>query len=167
MMKAFVKTALLGSLLFLGSQGAKAQVSVGIEIGAPPLLASLPSGQLPRGRTSFGSMATGIPQMATTIGIPATGPVRPMQALIGWRHIMTATATSAATGMATMAVSNTTTSGTTITIVTTAAITISALGIRLLNRCGGGWNSPSLHSLPRNSLNRAASSAIDVISFRG
>ena len=36
MMKAFVKTALLGSLLFLGSQGARAQVSVGIEIGAPP-----------------------------------------------------------------------------------------------------------------------------------
>jgi len=36
MMKAFVKTALLGSLLFLGAQGAKAQVSVGIEIGAPP-----------------------------------------------------------------------------------------------------------------------------------
>ena len=36
MMKAFVKTALLGSLLFLGSQSAKAQVSVGIEIGAPP-----------------------------------------------------------------------------------------------------------------------------------
>ena len=36
MMKAFVKTALLGSMLFLGSQGAKAQVSVGIEIGAPP-----------------------------------------------------------------------------------------------------------------------------------
>jgi hypothetical protein len=36
MMKAFVRTAFLGSLLFLGSQGAKAQVSIGIEIGAPP-----------------------------------------------------------------------------------------------------------------------------------
>jgi len=36
MMKPFLKTALLGSLLLLGSQAAKAQVSVGIVIGAPP-----------------------------------------------------------------------------------------------------------------------------------
>jgi len=36
MLKAFIKTALLGSLLLLGSQAAKAQVSVGIQIGTPP-----------------------------------------------------------------------------------------------------------------------------------
>jgi WXXGXW repeat (2 copies) len=36
MLKSFIKTAVLGSLLFLGTQSAKAQVSVGIEIGAPP-----------------------------------------------------------------------------------------------------------------------------------
>jgi len=128
MMKAFVKTALLGSLLFLGAQGAKAQVSVGIEIGAPPpphVLAVRP--------------VTPGPDFLWVDGYwyPVNGHyhwhagywTRPPYAGAHWvapHH--DGHSYYAGYWMATMAVSSTTTSLTTIVIVTTATITTNPLG---------------------------------------
>src|SRR5262249_17877766 len=81
-------------------------------------ITSFLSGQAP---IMYGLTVTGIPSTAVTSGIPAIGLVRPTWAHAGSARATKAAISTAVTGMATAAVSNTTTIGTVITIATVIA----------------------------------------------
>ena len=127
MVKAFIKTALLGSVLFFGSQRTNAQVSVGIQIGAPPpprVVAVLPPQPAPEFVWVEGYW---YPVAHHYRWHEATGHVRPIRARDGSARATTVSATMAATGMATTAALTTTTTGNTTAIGTADAGTTATI----------------------------------------
>ena len=125
-MKRNYKTR-IGMLLVAGTllacpPAAFSQVSVGIQIGAPPpprVIAVRPA--TPRSGVHRGSTATGIRQTVIITGTEAIGRVHHVSARSGSFHIMKRAATMVATGEVRTGASSTTITGTMTTIATTVA----------------------------------------------